>query len=124
MEELSEGKEICLMGEGSVLQELGRVRLQSTGLATNAVGTAMPRAERISHGLRVGFKQVILFTGETVQPLPRAEPEVRRDHQQPGESGAVQGKGHPGSKEALRAIPESLLQGATDPSALLLEEEA
>ena len=127
MEETSEGKEICLMGEGSILQRLGRVRLQSTGAATNTVDTAMPRTEQTPYGLEVGFKQVILLTGETVQPLPTAEPEVRRDHQQPGETGAkwdptVQGKGHPASKEGLRAVPESLLQVATDPSALLPEE--
>src|SRR5512136_2425040 len=30
MEGLSDGKEICPMGEGSVLQKLGTVRLQST----------------------------------------------------------------------------------------------
>ncbi len=119
MEELSEGKEICPMGEGSVLQKLGTVRLQSTDAATNAVDTAMPRTGQILHGLEVGFKQVILLTGKTVQPLPTAEPEVLRDHQQPGETGAVQGEGHPASKEALRVIPEPLLQVATDLSLLL-----
>jgi hypothetical protein len=124
MEELSEGKEICLMGEGSILQKLGTVRLQSTDAATNAVDMAMPRTGQIPHGLEVGFKQVILLTGKTVQPLPTAEPEVLRDHQQPGETGAkwgptVQGEGHPASKEALRVIPEPLLQVATDLSPLL-----
>ena len=126
MEELSEGKEIRPMGEGSVLQKHGTVRLQSTGAATNAVDTAMPRTGQILHGLDVGFKQVILLTGETVQPLLTAEPGLLRDHQQPGETGAkggpaVQGKGHPARKEALRVIPEPLLQVATDPSAFLLE---
>jgi hypothetical protein len=124
MEELSEGKEICPMGEGSILQKLGRVRLQSTDAATNAVDTAMPRTGQIPHGLEVGFKQVILLTGKTVQPLPTAEPEVLRDHQQPGETGAKwgptgQGKGHPASKEALRVIPEPLPWAATDPLLLL-----
>jgi len=124
MEELSEGKEICPMGAGSVLQKLGTVRLQSTDAATNAVDTAMPRTGQIPHGLEVGFKQVILLTGETVQLLPTAEPEVLKDHQQPGETGAkwgprVQGEGHPASKEALRVIPEPLLQVATDLSLLL-----
>jgi hypothetical protein len=114
------------MGEGSVQQKLGTVRLQSTDAATNAVGTAVPRTGQIPHGLQVGFKQVILLTGETVQPLSTAEPEVLRDHQQLGETGAkwgptVQGEGHPASKEALRVIPEPLLQVATDPSALLPE---
>ena len=112
------------MGEGSILQKLGTVRLQSTGAATNAADTAMLRMEQIPHGLEAGLKQVILLTGETVQPLPIAEAEVRRDHQQPGETGAkwgpaFQGEGHPASEEGLRAIPESLLQVATDPSALL-----
>jgi hypothetical protein len=124
MEEHSEGKEICLMGEGSVLQKLGKVPLQSTDAAMNAVDTAMHRTEQIPHGLEVGFKQVILLTGETVQPLPTAEPEVLRDHQQPGELGAkwcptVQGESDPASKEALRVIPEPLLQVATDLSRLL-----
>jgi hypothetical protein len=124
MEELSEGKEICPMGEGSILQKLGKVRLQSTDAATNAVDTAMPRTEQIPHGLEAGFKQVILLTGKPVQPLPTAEPEVRRDHQQPGETGAkgcptIQGKGHPGSEEGLRVITESLRQAATDLSPLL-----
>jgi len=124
MEELSEGKEICPLGEGSVLQKLGTVRLQSTDAATNTVDMAMPRTGQIPHGLEVGFKQVILLTGETIQPLPTAEPEVLRDHQQPGETGAkwgptVQGEGHPASKEALRVIPEPLLQVATDLSPLL-----
>jgi hypothetical protein len=123
MEELSEGKEIRPMGEGSILRKLGTVRLQSTDAATNAVDTAMPRTAQIPHGLEVGFKQVILLTGETVQPLPIAEPEVLRDHQQPGETGAkwgptVQGEGHPASKEALRVIPEPVLQVATDLSPL------
>jgi hypothetical protein len=123
MEELSEGKEICPMGEGSVLQKLGTVRLQSTDAATNPVDTAMPRTGQIPHGLEVGFKQVILLTGETVQPFPTAEPEVLRDHQQLGETGAkwgptVQGEGHPASKEALRVIPEPLLQVGTDLSPL------
>ena len=84
IEELSEGEEICSMREGSVLQKLGTVRLQST----NAVDTAMPRTGEIPHGLEAGFKQVILLTGETVRPLPTAEPEVLRDHQQPGETEA------------------------------------
>jgi len=124
MEELSEGKEICPLGEGSVLQKLGMVRLQSTDAVTNAVDTAMPRAGQILHGLEVGFKQVILLTGETAQPLPTAEPEVLRDHQQPGETGAkwgptVQEEGHPASQEALRVIPEPLLQVAADLSPLL-----
>jgi hypothetical protein len=124
MEELSEGKEICPMGEGSILQKLGTVRLQSTDAATNAVDTAMPRTGQIPHGLEVGFKQVILLTGETFQPLPTAEPEVLRDHQQPGETGAkwgltVQGKGHLASKEGLRPHPEPLLQVAIDLSPLL-----
>jgi hypothetical protein len=126
MEELSEGKEICPMGEGCVLQKLGTVRLQSTDAATNAVDTAMPRTGQILHGLEGGFKQVILLTEETVQPLPTAEPEVLRDHQQPGETGAkwgptVQGEGHPASKEALRVIPEPLQWVATDLSAFLPE---
>ena len=112
------------MGEGSIPQRLGRVRLQSTDAATNAVDTAKPRTEQIPHGLQVGFKQVILQTGETLQPFRTAGPEVLRDHQQPGETGAkwgatVQGEGHPAIKEALRAIPEPLLQGATDLSPLL-----
>jgi hypothetical protein len=120
MEELSEGKEICLMGEGFILQRLGRVRLQST----DAVDTAMPRIGQIPHGLKAGLKQVILLIGKAVQPLPAAEPEVLRDHQQSVETGAkwdptVQGKGHPASKEALRAIREPLLQVATDLSILL-----
>ncbi len=124
MEELSEGKEICPMGEGSILQKLGRGRLPSTDAATNAVDTAMPRTGQIPHGLEVGLNQVIPLTGETVQPLPTAEPEVLRDHQQPGETGAkwgptVQGKGHPVSKEGLRVIPEPLLRVATDLSPLL-----
>ena len=112
------------MGEGSILQKLGRVQLQSTDAATNAVDTATPRTGRIPHGLEAGLKQAILLTGKTVQPLPTVEPEVLRDHQQPGGTGAkwgsmVQGKGHPASKEALRAIPEPLLQVATDLSTLL-----
>ena len=88
MEALSEGEEIRPLGEGTVLQKLGTVRLQSTDAATNAVDTAMPQTGQIPHGLEVGFKQVILLTGETVQPLPTAEPEVPRDHRQPGETGA------------------------------------
>ena len=112
------------MGEGSVLQKLGTVPLQSTDAATNAVDTAMPRTGEIPHGLEVGFKQVILLTGEIVQPLPTAEPEVLRDHQQPGETGAkwgpaVQGEDHPTSKEALTVIPGTLLQVAIDLSLLL-----
>ncbi len=112
------------MGEGSILQKLGRVRLQSTDATTNAVDTAMPRTGQITHGLEVGLKQVILLTGKTVQPLPTAEPEVLRDHQQPGETGAkwgltVQGKGHLASKEGLRPHPEPLLQVAIDLSPLL-----
>ena len=112
------------MGEGSVLQKLGTVRLQSTDAVTNAVDTAMPRAGQILHGLEVGFKQVILLTGGTVQPLPTAEPEVLRDHQRPGETGAkwgptVQWEGHPASKEALRVIPGTLLRAAIDLSLLL-----
>ena len=82
MEELSGGKEICPMGEGSVLQKLRNS--DSIYGRTNAVETAMPRTGQIPHGLEAGFKQVILLTGETVQPLPKAEPEVLRDHQQPG----------------------------------------
>jgi hypothetical protein len=77
MEELSEGEEICPMGEGSILQRLGRVRLQSTDAATNAVDTAMPRTEQIPHGLEAGLRQVILLTGKIVQLLPATEPEVR-----------------------------------------------
>ena len=124
MEELSEEKEICPMGEGTILQKLGTVRLQSTDAATNAVDTAMPRTGEIPHGLEAGFKQVILLTGETVRPLPTAEPEVLRDHQQPGETEAkwgprVRGEGHPVSKGVLRAIPEPLLQVAIDLSLLL-----
>jgi hypothetical protein len=88
MEEHSEGKENCPMGEGSVLQKLGRVPLQSTDAVTNAVDTAMHRTEQIPHGPQVGFKQVNLLRGETVQPVPIAEPEVLRNHQQPGETGA------------------------------------
>jgi len=126
MEELSEGEEICPMGEGSVPQKLGRVRLQSTDAATNAVDTAMLRTGQIPHGLEVGFKQIILLTEETVEPLLTAEPEVLRDHQQPMETGAtwgprVQGEGQPASKEVLRAVPVPLLQVATDPSAFLPE---
>ena len=124
MEELSEAKETCPMREVSVLQKLGTVRLQFTDAATNAVDTAMPRTGQIPHGLEVGFKQVILLTEETVQPFPTAGPEVLRDHQQLGETGAtwsprVQGEGHPASKEALRVIPVPLLQVAADPSAFL-----
>ena len=112
------------MGEGSIPQRLGRVRLQSTDAATNAVDTAMHRTEQIPHGLEAGLNQVILLTGETVQPLPTAEPEVLRDHQQPGETEAkwgprVRGEDHPVSKGALRAIPEPLLQVAIDLSLLL-----
>ena len=112
------------MGEGSILQKLGRVRLQSTDAATNEVDTAMPRTGQIPHGLEAGLKQVILPTGETVRPLPTAESEVRRDHQGPGETGpnggpTVQEKGHSASKEGLRATPEPLLQVATDLSTLL-----
>ncbi len=70
MEELSEGKELCPMGEGTVLQKLGTVRLQST----NAADTAMHRTGKIPHGLEADIKQVILLTGETVRPLPTAEP--------------------------------------------------
>jgi len=124
MEELSEGKEICPTGEGSVLQKLRTVRLQSTDAATNAVDTAMPRTGQIPHGLEVGFKQVILLTGETVQPLPTAEPAVLRDHQRPGETGAkrpleVQVKDHRVNKGALKALPELPPQVAADPSPLL-----
>jgi hypothetical protein len=120
MEGLSEGEGICPMGEGSILQKLGTVRLQST----NVVDTAMPRTGQIPHGLEAGIKQVILPTGETVRPLPTAIPEVLRDHQQPGETGAkrgprVRGEGHPASKGALRVIPEPLLRMAIDPSLLL-----
>ena len=112
------------MGEGSILQKLGRVQLQFTDAATNAVGAAMHRTGQIPHGLEAGLKQVILLTGKTVQPFPTVEPEVRRDHQQPGETGAkwdptVQGKGHPASQEDLRAVPESLLLVAPDLSPLL-----
>ena len=119
MEEPSEEKEICPMGEGTILQKLGTVRLQSTDAATNAVDTAMPRTGEIPHGLEAGFKQVILLTGETVRPLPTAEPEVLRDHQQPGETEAkwgprVRGEDHPVSKGALRVIPDPLLQVAID----------
>jgi len=142
MEELSEGKEMCPVGEGFILQKLGMVRLQSTGAATNAGDTAMHRTEQIPHGLEAGLKQVILLTGKTVQPLPTAETGVRRDHQQPGETGAkwdpgVREKGHPASKKgvatgllllllrAAEALPEVLsellLWVAIDPSALLLE---
>jgi len=126
MEGTPEGKEMRLMEEGFILQMPETVRRQSTDAATNAVDTAMPRTGQIPHGLEADLKQVILLTGEKVQPLPTAEPEVLRDHQQPGETGAkwgptVQGKGHPASKEALRAIPEFLLQAATDPLAFLPE---
>jgi hypothetical protein len=113
MEELSEGKEICPMGEGSVLQKLGTVRLQSTGATTNAADRAMPRTGQIPHGLEIGFKQVILLTGETVQPLPTAEPAVLRDLQRPGETGTkrplgVQVKDHRVNKGPLKALPEPL----------------
>ena len=72
----------------------------------------------------MGFKQGSLLTGETAQPLPTAEPEVLRGHQQPGETGAkwgprVQGEDHPAGKEALRVIPEPLLQVPTDLSPVL-----
>ena len=87
MEELSEGKEICPMGEGSVPQKLGAVRLQSTDATTNAVDTAMLRTGQISHGLGVGFKQVIPLTGETAHPFPTAEPAVLKNLQRPGETG-------------------------------------
>ena len=115
------------MGEGSVLQKLGPVQLQSMDAATNEVDTAMPQTGQIPHGLEVGFKQGSLLAGETAQPLPTAEPEVLRGHQQPGETGAkwgprVQGEDHPAGKEALRVIPEPLLQVATDP--LLLPPRA
>ena len=108
------------MGEGTILQKLGTVRLQST----DAADTAMPRTVQIPHGLEVGIKQVILLTGVTVRPLPAAEPGVLRDHQQPGETEAkwgprVRGEGHPVSKGVLRAIPEPLLQVAIDLSLLL-----
>jgi len=126
MEELSEGKEICPMGEGSVLQKLGTVRLQSTGATTNAADAAMPRTGQIPHGLEIGFKQVTLLTGETVQPLPTAEPEVLRDLQRPGETGTkrplgVQVKDHRVNKGPLKALPGLLQWVATDPSALLRE---
>jgi len=124
MEGTPEGKEMRLMEEGFILQMPETVRRQSTDAATNAVDTAMPRTGQIPHGPEAGLKQVILLTGKTVQALPTAEPEVLKDHRQPGETGAkgppvLQGKGHPASKEALRAIPELLLQVATDLSPLL-----
>ena len=122
------------MGEGSILEKLGRVRLQSTDAATdaatNAVDTAMYRTGQIPHGLETGLKQVILLRGkQTFQPLPTAEPEVRRDHQQLGETGGrwsptIQGKGQPASEEGLRVIPEPLLQVATELSSLLPGAEA
>ena len=126
MEGTPEGKELRLMEEGSILQMPETVRRQSTHAATNAVDTAMPRTGQIPHGPEAGLKQVILLTGKTIQPLPTAEPEVLRDHQQLGETGAkwgptVQGEGHPASKEALRTILEPLLQVATDLSPLLLQ---
>lgn len=110
MEEHSEGKEICLVGEGSILRKLGRVLLRSTAV----VDRAMHRTEQIPHGLQAGFKQILLPTEETVRPLPTTEPEVLRDLQPPGETGAVQGKGHPASRETLKVIPEPLLQVTTD----------
>ena len=87
MEELSEGEEICPMGEGSVLQKLGTARLQSTDAVTNAVDTAMPRTGQIPDDLEVGFKQAIPLTGETAHHFLTAEPAVLRDLQQPGETG-------------------------------------
>ncbi len=112
------------MAEGSILQKLRMVRLQSTDVATSAVDMAMPRTGQIPKDLGVGFKQLILLTRETVQPLSTGEQEVLKDRQQPGETGAkwgfgVQGKGHPASKVALGGIPEPLLQVATDLSPLL-----
>ena len=112
------------MGEGSVLQKLGTVRLQSTDATTNAVDTAMLRTGQIPHGLEVGFKQAIPLTGETAHPFPTAEPAVLRDLQRPGETGAkrplgVQVKDHRVNKGPLKALPESLQWVATDPSALL-----
>ena len=126
MEELSEGKEICPMGKGSVLQKLGTVRLQSTDATTNAVDTAMLRTGQIPHGLGVGFKQVILLTGETAHPFPTAEPAVLRDLQRPGETGmkrplGVQVKDHQVNKGPLKALPGLLQWVATDPSAFLPE---
>jgi hypothetical protein len=124
MEELSEGKEICPMGEGSVLQKLGTVRLQSTDATTNAVDTVMLRTGQIPHGLEVGFKQVIPLTGETAHPFPTAEPAVLRDLQRPGETGAkrplgVQMKDHRVNKGPLKAPLELLPKVATDPLLLL-----
>ena len=124
MEELSEGKEICPMGEGSVLQKLGTVRLQSTDATTNAVDTAMLRTGQIPHGLEVGFKQAIPLTGETAHPFLTAEPAVLRDLQRPGETGAkrppgVQVKDHQVSKGTLKAIPDPLPWAATGLSLLL-----
>ena len=120
MEELSEGEEICPMREGSVLQKLGTVRLQSM----DAVDTAMPRTGQIPHGLEVGFKQVIPLTGETPHPFPTAEPAVLRDLQQPGETGTkrplgVQVEDHRVNKGTLKALPELLPKVAIDPLLLL-----
>ena len=124
MEELSKGKEICPMGEGSVLQKLGTVRLQSTDATTNAVDTAMPRTGQIPQGLEVGFKQVIPLTGETARPFPTTEPAVLKDLQRPGETGTkrplgVQAKDHRVNKGPLKALPELLQWAATGPLLLL-----
>ena len=113
MGEASEEKEICPMGEGSVLQKLGTVRPQSTDATMNAVDTAMPQTGQIPHGLEVGFKQVIPLTGETARPFPTTEPAVLRDLQRPGETGTkrplgVQAKDHRVNKGPLKALPELL----------------
>jgi hypothetical protein len=88
VEELSEGKDICLMGKDSILQKLGKVRLQFTDAAMKAVDTAIHPTGQIPHGLEAGLMQVVLLTGKKVQSLPTAKPEVRGDHQQPGETRA------------------------------------
>jgi hypothetical protein len=126
MEDLSEGKEICPMGEGSVLQKLGTVQPQSTDAATNAVDIAIPRRGQIPRGLEAGLKRVILLTGETAHPFLTAEPAVLRDLQRPGETGAkqplgLQVKDHRVNKSSLEVPPELLPRAATDPSALLRE---
>jgi hypothetical protein len=114
------------MREGSVLQKLGTVRLQSMDATTNAVDTAMPRTGQIPHGLEVGFKQVIPLTGETAHPFPTAEPPVLRDLQRSGETVTkrplgVQVEDHRVNKGPLKALPGLLQWVAIDPSTLLQE---
>ena len=126
MEQTSEGEEICPMGAGSVLQKLGTVRLQSTDATTGAVDPAMPRKGQVPHGLEVGFKRVILLTGETAHPFPTVELEVLRDLQRAGEAGTkrsfrVQVEDRRVNKKASKALPGFLPWVATDPSALLRE---